>query len=954
MHFTGQGCTVVKAVLSSIVVGMYVTLSVEAMMQEGTATSIPLSFDAAMETWASKEETCEAGPDPEPALGLLQHRTSWTSLPKRTALEEESLLEASAMCESWCKDHKTAGKKTPLAKKCKFKKCKGCPECANQQKTPKPITPPTPPTPPKQNGKKKGGGKKSKGGGKKKKTGGKKNTNGGTTPSKVNSSFPIHSADALKNCVSKLKPSGGECVLEGGIYPITSSLSVTGKKGVIRAKAGAKVYLDGTKELQPKWKPCKNVAAFKDRCAKGVWAATISDDIFQLFVAGENSGDKPEEREMLVPARWPNKKPKPSVMAADAPSWVSIFDTKKTWSFVKTAEHGKDKTDKGHGKGSLEDDGGNTRTMHVEVEEDMWEDVTISGDQYLKDANIDATGAVIVVAWGKQMSEQGLVRKHNGNKLEFDKIPCPGGNIVPYRVPPYTSCHSRPFVKMKDGVEQGMLSYFLTQKLELLDQEGEWHFEPQKTGGGTLFVKLQEHPSKYRFWGRVGDLALKVYKSSAVQVRDLTFFASRFEAHHSSNLKLTDNTFLYSSHAQRALLNPKETGAKVPRLYSPESNYLMFVDKAEITGNVFRYSEGKAISFEGEGAKFLDNLAEFNGWNGIDGPATVKVGRKNYTKVLYNTLRWNGHVSGLFNLAPLSTFEYNRVERQNFGKLQHDGAGIHVVISGQSSTFRYNWIYNGDHSLMIRTDTAKTTTLEEVGRKGTMSYNVGWGGPMLVIKGDEHTIEHNTVLGPLQVVVSFGAACGMNTNSKVNYNAAFTIAARGSCTDDDGKKFDSLPEKKKGNIDKADLCESLRSCDSFDFRPKGTLLQKQGGEAGAYASGDKVYFIPGRRLSVPQSPIPKDGGKVILLKTLKTSVIFQPAKDCKKHTVYFGPDKKKVGLMSGCSKQELTDGANILDIQVQSMGVKPWAYYWRVEPSGTDCPGASVSPVWTFSEKNET
>merc|ERR1719262_1162353 len=130
------------------------------------------------------------------------------------------------------------------------------------------------------------------------------------------------------------------------------------------------------------------------------------------------------------------------------------------------------------GRGSLVDDGGNSRTMHVEVEEDMWEDVTISGEQYLRDANIDATGAVAVVAWGKQMTEQALVKSHSGDNLELHKIPCPGGDIVPYRVPPYTSCSSRPFVKLKNGVEQGMLSYFLTQKLELLDEYGEWHFEP--------------------------------------------------------------------------------------------------------------------------------------------------------------------------------------------------------------------------------------------------------------------------------------------------------------------------------------------------------------------------------------------------------------------------------------------------------------------------------------------
>ena len=36
-----------------------------------------------------------------------------------------------------------------------------------------------------------------------------------------------------------------------------------------------------------------------------------------------------------------------------------------------------------------------------------------------------------------------------------------------------------------------------------------------------------------------------------------------------------------------------------------------------------------------------------------------------------------------------SLLELNRVSYQNWGHLQNDGAGFHVPISGQSSTFRY-------------------------------------------------------------------------------------------------------------------------------------------------------------------------------------------------------------------------------------------------------------------------
>ena len=76
---------------------------------------------------------------------------------------------------------------------------------------------------------------------------------------------------------------------------------------------------------------------------------------------------------------------------------------------------------------------------------------------------------------------------------------------------------------------------------------------------------------------------------------------------------------------------------------------------------------------------------------------------------------------------------------------QNDGAGFHVPISGQTATFQYNWVHDGYHSMMIRTDTATSTPLRSVGKHGTVRYNVGWGGPALTIKGDYHRIEHNTV-----------------------------------------------------------------------------------------------------------------------------------------------------------------------------------------------------------------
>ena len=147
------------------------------------------------------------------------------------------------------------------------------------------------------------------------------------------------------------------------------------------------------------------------------------------------------------------------------------------------------------GEGWLVDAGNMTRTYEVEVEEDMYETFVLDphGQGYLANQTFNATGGVIVVNFGKQLSEQGRVVFHDGNFLRFAHVPCPDWD------PPYHSCRGdRAFTKVNSkGIEQGFLSYFLTQKLELLDVESEWHFEPASGGGGRLFVLVTGGASEH-------------------------------------------------------------------------------------------------------------------------------------------------------------------------------------------------------------------------------------------------------------------------------------------------------------------------------------------------------------------------------------------------------------------------------------------------------------------------
>merc|ERR1719420_621934 len=173
------------------------------------------------------------------------------------------------------------------------------------------------------------------------------------------------------------------------------------------------------------------------------------------------------------------------------------------------------------------------------------------------------------------------------------------------------------------------------------------------------------------------------------------------------------------------------------------------------------------------------------------------------------------------------------------------------------------------------------------------------------------------------------------------------VAPRGECTKG-GKKINSLPKDQKGNIQDTKLCERLTSCDLFDFRPKtGSSMQKDGGEAGAYTAKGNTYFIPGRRLQVPTSPIPQDGA---VFTHPRISLMFLPAKACKIHTVYFSPVKAKVEAMAGATNKQLMNGANTFSIS-WNLGFKQ--FYWRVKPSEKDCPGSKASAVWTFTRSRD-
>lgn len=676
---------------------------------------------------------------------------------------------------------------------------------------------------------------------------------------------------------------GEVCELAAGVYSLPDAEALTDLPSGA-ALRGTGAMLDGTRELRSlQWEPCADLPQWQTRCAPGVLSARLEDavdGVEQLFTS--TSAD-PGHRQMLVPARWPD--------VADTAHGASGLPAAlfRARAGMRRAHHGRE-PGAAEGSGWLED--GAAGNSAVEVEEGEVESVDAHAQQSLRSAGLNATGAVVVLSWGKEEAEQARVVAHAGDRLDFANIPCPP-------VPPLGhSCGARPFLKVAAGREQGLASYYLTQKLELLTQDGEWHYE---AAARRLFVKLPNAP-QLRFHARAGAPGLRVSGGRGVVLDGLTFFAATLRAQQSPGLRVSNCSFLYSAASRAAAGN----------LSAPASNALLGCDRARVEDCTFRFSEGSAISLRGAGVEFQDSMVEWNGWSGLDSAATVGIGGTG-ARVTHVTLRNNGHGSGLYLSAPDSELRANWVEGQGLGGLQHDGGGIQVAAKAQDGAFTDNWVLGG-RAAMLRFDSPRLAVLQQVGRGAEIARNVVQGG--MVLKGDEHWVHHNTVERGITLVRAFGAAaCGLNAASVVEDNVA-RVQARGNCTAADGTPVQGLPPATSRNLADAAVCRTQRplvvSCAApYDFRPAEALTPP----AGAYNASASKYAIPGRRPLAPE---------LWSASSPRLGLVFRPARGCRTHTVRIGKTDADLAAAAATPVK-----GNVFAVKLPA-----GAYVWQVSGCG--------------------
>lgn len=530
----------------------------------------------------------------------------------------------------------------------------------------------------------------------------------------------------------------------------------------------------------------------------------------------------------------------------------------------------------------------------------------IDGGQHkLADSGFNVTGAMAVLNVGSFCTFTRKVLSHGKAKDRFTYKDDFGANLN---------------FKPKNN------QYFLESKLEFLDNPGEWFYE-KKNGVGTLYVMTMDgkSPEDRNIRGKVQEVALQITSSAYVVFKDLTFFATTLQARSSNKLEFRSINFSYPTYNRRMLGDT--TPPQWTKIMSGQGS-MKFIN------NTMYGTDGIALEYQGANDLVENNLFEYNDWSGANmnvagGGAGTVLSQSIGDTFIRNTLRNNGASVG-FRAGYKSHAKLNDISRTCYGMIQHDGSGIQVQVKRQTEVLlEQNWIYDSP-KYGLRFDGAPPN----IGKHGTMRRNVIRKTNGMMVKGDNHTVDHNLIFHKFTKGGDHdgqGSKCNLcvlwyvrknpvsiNHNTLVEYNAA-DIANGGV----HNKKLYPMSGELKDNII-GDVRTELVDPDNMDFRPRpeSTYIQNNVGPY-SFEETKTKYWIPGRQLYKASNPVPPNGS--ITVKSDKRDVLmWLNGFEAATHFVYLGTSADAL-KRQGVAR----NGDNVLKIrQKLKSGTK---YYWRVD-----------------------
>ncbi|MBT3227661.1 MAG: T9SS type A sorting domain-containing protein [Candidatus Marinimicrobia bacterium] len=447
-----------------------------------------------------------------------------------------------------------------------------------------------------------------------------------------------------------------------------------------------------------------------------------------------------DQNEMIM-ARWPNAR----------------FDDGTIWNQEENWAHGDE----------------NASTNGAEVDDPH-------GDIVLADLIFSVEGALAILNTGSFRSYTKEVTGHTqgSNSFSFDPIP-----ESAYR----TKHHY----------------YFFENKLEFLDQPGEWFYDHESM---ELYFWAPENanPTGLNIRGKTQSYFFDVSNSNVFKIKGLNFFGTTFNIHNSNYSEVDSCNFMYPSCYKRML---GVTGVE------PEMSRINSSSDCIVKRCSFQYTDGSAIETDGGNNTIQDCYFYHIDYTVTDLSSvmtTLKMGG-NDNIFRQNTVHKTGASSGL-NPGNMALVEYN--DMYDTGYLQSDGAIIHYMENQQiDSETAYNWVHDSP-KYGIRFDG------DGDGHSGTMHHNVSWdikSGHML--KGHDHRVLNNTCFNTSNTGIIVLIDLGGNEGTITRNNAADKISGHRS------SNYDAYPvpgiydHNWNGWITEDSVEDYLVDPENYDFRP---------------------------------------------------------------------------------------------------------------------------------------
>ena len=439
------------------------------------------------------------------------------------------------------------------------------------------------------------------------------------------------------------------------------------------------------------------------------------------------------------------------------------------------------------------------------------------GDNSLEDLNFDISGATAILNVGSFKTYTRQVLTHNGNTFTYDPV---------------------------DTWKTKHHDYFLEKKLEFLDTEGEWFYNPDSSRV-YFWPKDNINPNTLDIRAKVQSYAFEIDNVDYIELKNLEFFGTTFKFNN-SDYSVVDHCNLFYPSCYKRMLGI--VGSQ------PQMTTFNSSSHCTVRNSAFRYTDGSALEMYSnnntvENCYFYHIDYTATDLNGL--MTTIQLGGSNNI-FRRNTMHRMG-ASATLNPGNSAIIELN--DMSDSGHMQSDGALVQCMVGQQPNVqIRYNWLHDTE-KYGARFDG------EGDGNNGHIHHNVIWnveGG--IMVKGYNHNIYNNTAFDNVNkndIIIMIEQ--GGNEGTVTINNAANKIAGHRTGNYDLYPVPGVFENNWNGYETNLDIKDLLIDAENNDFRPNEESELIDNGimyndlnisyngsnpDIGAYEFGGE-YWVPG-------------------------------------------------------------------------------------------------------------